>query len=624
LEDNEMHTSRTRILAAALLVAMASSVCNLPGGTPAPEAPAPGEIIIPPTTKVMDAEARAALTSVSADGTLTFSNTSPGLSELAPADVLVFEPTAAAPYGLLRKVRAVRTEGSNLIVETEGAEIREAVHQGQVGFVRELRAEDIRATQILQPGVQFQGATTARAPGPQAILGSNPLAPGPRLQGLTYSFDSDLGTNGQVRIRGNATLTPIMDVDLWISCNRKVLGICAEIPDLNFKTRVGMEESTSLFVNGNVASAFDRDVQIARHEFNPITLSIGPVPVVFVPILEVYLHGDGSLTATLDYSVQQQLTLVAGFKYNSDSGFEDLSERTANFTRTGPNFTGNLDLRGSIGLKFELLLYGVIGPYGSLEAGPHLSANLSGLPPDGNLLWRFEGCLWLSVGIDSVDVLDIHYSKELYRGCTGFGTGENRPPNVYITSPNGASQIYQGVPFALRGQAFDPDGGTATCRWTSSASGDPFPVNACEQSVTFPSQGSRSLTLTGTDPGGRTASTSITVNVQPPPTVLVTISNPNEGDAIGPNEVIALQGSASGGAGPYTFTWKAAHPTDSAGNGGTVYTIGSGNSLNWKPSDTLPVSGCEVSDFARLILEATDTNGFTGTRTISIRIELIC
>jgi hypothetical protein len=385
-----------------------------------------------------------------------------------------------------------------------------------------------------------------------------------------------------------------------------------------------MTESTSLFVNGNVAENFDREVQIATHEFNPITLSIGPVPVVFVPILEVYLHGNGTLTATLNYSVQQELTLVAGFKYNSDSGFEDLSERSATFTRSGPTFTGSVDLRGALGLKFELLLYGVIGPYASLEAGPHLAANLTGLPPNGNLLWRFEGCLWLSVGIDSIDVLDIHYDKELYRGCADFGTGLNNPPTVYITSPNASSQLYQGVAYTFRGTAFDPDGGSATCRWTSSRSGDPFPVNACEQSVTFPSQGSRTLTLTGTDPGGRTASAAVTIEVQAPPAVLVTISNPDEGGVVGPDEVITLQGSASGGAAPYSFTWKAAFPTDENGSGGTLYTIGSGESLSWKPSDTLPVSGCEVSKYARLILEATDGNGFTGTRTITIRIERIC
>lgn len=618
-----MKTSRNRSLTAAIVIALVSSVCSLPSGAPTPTAglPDPGEVIIPPTTKVMDVASRAALESVAADGTLTFSITTPGLETLAPGDVLVFDAGAQTPDGLLRKVVASRTEGDKLIVQTEGALLTEAVHQGRVTFERELREEDIRATEFLVPGVRF---APARASGPSGVLASLSPESALRPDGLSYTFDSDLGTGGQMRVLGNATLTPILDVDLWISCNRKVLGICAEIPDLNFKTRVGMEESTSLRISGNVANTFNRDVEIARHTFSAITFSIGPVPVVFVPILTVYLHGDGTLTAAMNYAVQQQLTLVAGFKYNSDSGFEDLSERNATFSQTDLSFNGSVDVRGALGVKFELRLYGVIGPYGSLEAGPHLSANLTGLNSDVNLLWRIEGCLWLNVGIDSVDVLDIHYNKELYRGCAGFGTGENHPPIVYITSPNPSSQIYQGVPFTLRGAANDPDGGTATCRWTSSNSGDPLPANACEQAVTFQSQGSRNLTLTGTDPAGKTATAAVTVNVLPPPTVLVDISSPLDGGVIGPDEVITLQGSASGGAAPYSYNWKVAYPTDAAGSGGTVYNIGPGNSRTWKASDTLPVGGCEVNDFARLILEAADGNGFTGTRSITVAIQLIC
>jgi hypothetical protein len=328
----------------------------------------------------------------------------------------------------------------------------------------------------------------------------------------------------------------------------------------------------------------------------------------------------------MNYAVRQELKLVAGFRYNSDSGFEDLSERTANFSQTDRSFAGSVDVKGALGVKFELRLYGVLGPFGSLEAGAHFNANLNGLPPDSSLMWKIEGCLLLNVGIDSIDVLDIHYSKELYRGCANFGTGANNPPIVYITSPNTSSQIYQGVPYALRGAASDPDGGTATCRWTSNNSGDPFPVTGCELSVVFQSQGSRTLTLTGTDQAGKTASAAVTVNVLPPPAVLVTISNPLDGGVVGPNEVITLQGSAGGGAGPYNYTWKIAFPTDNAGNGGTLYTIASGESLSWKPSDTLPITGtgCEINSPARLILEARDANGFTGTRTILIRIQMIC
>jgi hypothetical protein len=148
-------TNKARILAAALAIALITSVCNLPDFTPA--TPDPGEVIIPPTTKILDANTLVSLETVNPDGTLTFTSSSPSLQQLAAGDVIVADSSNAAPRGLLRKVVAVRTEGERVIVQTEGAKITEAVHQGRVVLEQELKAEDIRATRIYQPGVRFEG-----------------------------------------------------------------------------------------------------------------------------------------------------------------------------------------------------------------------------------------------------------------------------------------------------------------------------------------------------------------------------------------------------------------------------------------------------------------------------------
>jgi len=587
--------ARFRALAAAL-VGLALVACgdDEPAG---PRAPSPGEVIIPPTTKVMDTATRAALDSVGADGTLYFNASTSVLSGLEVGDVVVSEPTEAAPYGLLRKVVAVRSEGGRTVVETEGALLVEAVHQGEISFTDTLLAEQIESSQALQPGVEARG--------------------------FTYTLDTDLGTGGRVRIRGSMTITPILDVRLGISCDETFLGICVELPDLDFRTRIGVEEAASLTVIGDVALVFDQEVPIAVHHFAPLTFFIGPVPVVFTPRLTIYLRADGSLTASFDFAVNQQLTLVAGFHYNSDHGFRDLSEQSHTFTRTGPNFSGRVDVRSVAGVRFELLLYGILGPFGSLEAGPHLLANIASLPSDPDLLWRIEGCIWLNVGINSIEIINLRYEKELLQACLGFGQGENRPPSVAIATPNAASQVFQGVPFTLRAFTNDPDDGAVTCRWTSSRSGDPFPVTGCTVPVTFPTTGTRTLTLTGTDPGGKSASASVVVNVQPRPTILVNIASPVELASIGFTETITLSGSASGGTAPYTYTWRIAYPTDDAGNGGTIYTIGTGATRTWKPSDTLSFSACSGAN-GRLILEATDSDGLSGQRSILVRFYDLC
>ncbi|MCE9646007.1 MAG: hypothetical protein K8S20_08410 [Chloroflexi bacterium] len=613
-----MKKESVRRITASILVLILTTVCNLPqGGTPTPPpASAPTDYMIPPTTKVMDASLQSSLQSVSEDGvTLTFSASSPLLEDLEAGDVLVSDATQAAPYGLLRKVVSKRTEGGQVIVETADAELIEAVHEGHAATVRDLRPEDIRSSWFL-PGVTFSEPGRAG----QSIMDTAVLGPQP----LSYSIDTDFGTGGRVKVVGNASLEPKLETDLNISCNDKVFGVCAEIPDLNFMTRIGIFENVSLNVKGDVSS-FHKKIEIARHEFSPFTLWIGPVPVVFVPILSIYLQGDGELSSKLDYAIGQKMTLAAGFSYNSDTGFKDLSEASFDFLKPNPSFNGQVDLRGVIGGEFKLLLYGAIGPFASLEAGPRFRANPAGMPSEGGALWKAEGCIWLFVGIDSVKVIKLRYQKELYKACTGIASGINQPPLVSIQSPHQGSQVYQGEPVKLRASAMDVDGGQLNCRWSSDVSGDPFPINDCERgSVTFNTVGTRTLRLTATDPAGASASASVSLEVLPPPNILVTIDNPQDGGSVGPDESITLSGFASGGQDPYRFKWSFAYPTDAAGNGGTEFEIGSGSSLAWAPSNTVSFGGCEVNGFGRLILDVQDANGFTGRRTILIAITRIC
>jgi hypothetical protein len=598
-----MKKSPIRTLMTSILILLLTTVCNLPRAlTPTPtltstSTSAPTDYLIPATTKVMDASLQASLQSVSEDGTvLVFSATSPLLESLEAGDVLVSDSTEAAPYGLLRKVRTVRTEGGQVIVETEDAELIEAVHEGHVAFVRDLQAEDIRSSWLL-PGVTLnEPRKVGRA---KHRLLTQPFL---RPLSLSYSIDTDFGTGGRVRVVGDASLEPKLEADLNISCNQKIFGACAEIPDLNFMTRIGIVENVSLAVKGN-ATSFNKKIEIARHEFKAIKFWIGPVPVVFVPILSVYLQGDGSLTSKVEYAIGQKLTLAAGFRYNSDTGFENISEASFDFLKPTPTFDGQVDLRGAIGGEFKLLLYGAIGPFASLEAGPRLRANPSGMPSEGGALWKAEGCIWLFVGIDSVKVIKLRYQKELYKACEGIAVGLNQPPLISIQSPHQGTQVYQGESVKLRASVVDLDGGQVNCRWTSNQTGDPFPKTECERaSVKFDTVGSRTLTLTGTDPAGASASASVSLEVLPPPNILVTIDNPLDGGTVGPDESITLSGSASGGEGPYKFKWSFAYPTDNAGSGSSEFAIGPGTDLTWAPSNTVSFPGCEVNGYGRLIL----------------------
>lgn len=624
-----------------VVIVLLTTVCNLPTNnsaalpstettdptststaSPVPPTSTPSDYLIPPTTKVMDTDLQETIENVSPEGIITFSSSSPSLESLAAGDVLVSDAIPAAPDGLLRKVSAIRVEGDQVIVETVDAELIEAVHEGQVSFVKELTPEGIRST-WLYPGVAFNSSSVANLNSPH-LASLVPVSSPFRPQAFSYTIDTDFGTGGKVKAIGNASLEPKLEADVNISCNDKVFGVCAEIPDLNFMTRIAILENVSLSVQGD-STSFNKRIEIARHEFKPLTFWIGPVPVVFTPILSIYLQGDGVLTSKVEYAIGQKLTLAAGFSYNSDTGFKDLSEASFDFLKPSPTFTKQVDLRGVVGGEFKLLLYGAIGPFASLEAGPRFRANVLGLPSEPGVLWRAEGCIWLFAGIDSVKVIKLRYQKELYKNCTTFAEGLNQPPSVSIQSPNPGSQVYQGENVKLRATAYDPDGGVISCKWTSNQAGDPFPITDCgNASAKFNTPGNRTLTLTVTDPIGATAKASVSFEVLPPPNILVTILNPPEGGMVGPDEMITLSGSASGGEGPYKFNWTFVFPTDNAGNGGTEYAIGPGENITWAPSNSVSFAGCEVSNYGRLILKVKDKNGFEGTRSIVILVIRIC
>ena len=246
------------------------------------------------------------------------------------------------------------------------------------------------------------------------------------------------------------------------------------------------------------------------------------------------------------------------------------------------------------------------------------------------MLWSLEGCLTGNVGIDSLDVLDLQYEAELFDRCISFASDSNRAPFVSILSPNGTSQIFVGENVTLRGFASDPNGQDVSCGWASTIAADAIPPSGCEVDVTFATPGARTLTLTGTDPAGASSSNTVTVTVEPAPEVLVTIELTSDGEPfpalpnLGPNDTIALTGSASGGEAPYDFAWTVAYPTDASGAGGEIHVIGPGATRDWTPSETLgDLDECET-DHSLLTLEATDTNGVTGSRSVLVLIGRFC
>ncbi|MEX2501296.1 MAG: S8 family serine peptidase [Trueperaceae bacterium] len=203
----------------------------------------------------------------------------------------------------------------------------------------------------------------------------------------------------------------------------------------------------------------------------------------------------------------------------------------------------------------------------------------------------------------------------------------NDPPRVNITNPLDGAEVFLGVSTVLRGTSFDvnePDAELAcdAMAWTSSdPSDDAFPLADCEVSVAFATLGSRTITLTGTDPQGASVTDTVIVVVVEPPLDLppsVVITSPENLQSVGTDEEITLSGDVSDpeGATPLTLVWTVSV------NDGAAEQVGTGNDVLWTPSDTIDF-GSEGTYDVTIRLAAQDPGGNEGSDFVQLRFRII-
>ncbi len=113
--------------------------------------------VIPATTKVLDAATHNVLSGYAADGTLTFSQSTPFLDAVQPNQILISAALPVAPSGFLRRVTAVSRVNGQVVITTVQATLEEAIQDGAAAFSRKLTPADV-ASVTLAPGVTIPTA----------------------------------------------------------------------------------------------------------------------------------------------------------------------------------------------------------------------------------------------------------------------------------------------------------------------------------------------------------------------------------------------------------------------------------------------------------------------------------
>ena len=325
--------------------------------TPEPE---PVEdIIVAENTKIVDETSRKSILSIdTVSYTITADGSSALLSGLKEGDILVDSSSDKAKYGYLRKVKSVTdSKNGNLTIETEQATLTDAVHKGSIRFrTGKLSMQKVERV-VLAEGVVLKNLKDTD------------------FQVFSMDYNHSFPTpTGTVSLSGHTEL----DIEFFFDFDWDFdwLALPPQPVIEKFETGVEINQLASILVMSENGVNMQERILLAQFYFLPWTFMLGPVPVVFVPRIELFVEMDGSITAVLTTSASESFTGRIGSRYTEDNGWGEIAEKDYQTDFVAPTLDAGASFTAHIGPEIALLLYGVAGPFANLTGCGQINASL--------------------------------------------------------------------------------------------------------------------------------------------------------------------------------------------------------------------------------------------------------
>lgn len=301
--------------------------------------------IVPETTNVLSEESSDNLISISPDGSVfTFDQNTPTLTRVSPGEIIVSAPSPAAPHGYLRKVTTISDASGNIVFRTEQASLEEALEQGSIEIHQQLRPEQT------QQQMQLDGVALTNT------LDCNGCFELSLRDVVLYDFDnSNTTTDDRVLANGNIQIIPTIDFSFTQKSFR--------LQNLSFSYTQQSTTNLKISVGGVYHDTWQPiDVDIAKFALAPITVMVGPVPVVYSPVLTVKVGGSGRVFVGVTAETTMHHEVNGVLNYSSGKWFLGSSHKNS-FANPSLNPAMDVEFKAYVAPELLLHFYGVSGPF---------------------------------------------------------------------------------------------------------------------------------------------------------------------------------------------------------------------------------------------------------------------
>jgi len=204
------------------------------------------------------------------------------------------------------------------------------------------------------------------------------------------------------------------------------------------------------------------------------------------------------------------------------NGIVELTAQTTGITNTWVYFDNYIERLASeadtdVSVTFEATINGILIPTGTFEYPVDSELSIFAIPDTG-----YEFNQWIVDGTPTVGGNPLIYPLLAPATIGATFQAANLPPTAFFTVSKSAVQVNESVTFDASGSS-DPDGTIIGYDWNF---GDGEVGSGVSVTHAWPSEGSKTVTLTVTDDDGASDSAEITIQVStiPPP--------PEDGDQI--------------------------------------------------------------------------------------------